>query len=145
MTASFSASFQRIWDGAVSAITGTLALKGGSHLQASASYTRSETSLPAGGFLAHVAGLRLGWAFSTRLTTQAFLQYNSLEHRLVANLRLRFIYRPGSDFYVVYNQGWDTAGDGSFITSTGKLPSPGPHVRTRAQSLAIKMTYWLSR
>lgn len=136
MTASFSASFQRIWDGAVSAITGTLALKGGSHLQASASYTRSETSLPASGFLAHVAGLRLGWAFSTRLTTQAFLQYNSLEHRLVANLRLRFIYRPGSDFYVVFNE--------ESVDPTDPTTPGSPLDATRAllaRGFAVKLSY----
>ncbi len=104
VAASFSASFQRIWDGDVSAITGALAWKNGSHLSLSTSYTRSEVDLPQGGFVAHVAGLRLGWAFSTRLSTQGYLQYNSLERRLVANLRLRLIYRPGSDFYVVLNE-----------------------------------------
>ncbi len=104
VAASFSASFQRIWDGEVSAIIGALALKSGAHLSLSPSYTRSEVDLPQGGFVAHVGGLRLGWAFTTRLSTQCFLQYNSLERRLVANLRLRFIHRPGSDFYVVFNE-----------------------------------------
>jgi hypothetical protein len=42
------------------------------------------------------------------------------------------IYPPGSDFYVVYNQGWDTV--------------PGPRAsQVRNRSLAVKLTCWLSR
>jgi hypothetical protein len=43
------------------------------------------------------------------------------------------IYRPGSDFYIVYNQGWDTNLSG------------GPDARVRTRSLSVKLTYWLSR
>jgi hypothetical protein len=136
VAASLSASFQRIWDGEVSAITGTLALKGGSHLQASASYTRSETSLPSGGFVAHVAGLRLGWAFSTRLSTQAYLQYNTLESRFIANLRLRFIYRPGSDFYVVFNE---ESGNPTGTTAPGSTLEEARALLGRG--FAVKLSY----
>jgi hypothetical protein len=50
-----------------------------------------------------------------------------------ANLLLWWVYRPGSDLYVVYNQGWET-----------DIPGPDP-MRVRSRSLAIKLTYWLSR
>ena len=41
------------------------------------------------------------------------------------------MYRPGSDLYIVYNQGGETGQpDG---------------LRVRSRSLAIKFTYWLSR
>ena len=43
------------------------------------------------------------------------------------------IYKPGSDFYVVYNQGWNT-------------DMPGPHaIQVKNRSLSVKLTYWLSR
>jgi hypothetical protein len=119
LTASANASLQQLWDGDVSAVSGSLALKGGSHLSLSASYTRSEASLPSGGFVAHVTGLRSGWAFSTRLAAHVYLQYNSLDQRFVANLRLRFIYRPGSDFYVVYNEERGQPGDPRAVLSRG--------------------------
>jgi hypothetical protein len=98
------ASLQHIWDGDLSALGGSVTLKGGSHLSLSASYTRSAASLPEGSFVAHVSGLRLGWAFSTRLSTRVYAQYNSLERKFVGNFRLRFIYRPGSDLYLVFNE-----------------------------------------
>jgi Domain of unknown function (DUF5916) len=104
VSAVVNASLQHIWDGDLSALGGSLTLKRGSHLSLSASYTRSAASLPEGSLVAHVSGLRLGWAFSTRLSTQVYAQHNSLERKFVGNFRLRFIYRPGSDLYLVFNE-----------------------------------------
>jgi len=119
LTASVAASLQHLWDGDVSAVSGSLALQGGSHLSLSGSYTRSETALPTGGFVAHVGGLRAGWAFSTRLAAHVYAQYNSLERQFLANVRLRFIYRPGSDIYVLYNEERGAPGDPRALVSRG--------------------------
>jgi hypothetical protein len=67
-------------------------------------YRRSQAEIPSGSFTAHLPSLRLGWAFSTRLVAATFVQYNSLEKRLLANFRLNFAYRPGSDLYLVFNE-----------------------------------------
>ena len=40
--------------------------------------------------------------------TSALLQYNSSSHSVSANVRLRWEYRPGSEFFVVYNEDRDT-------------------------------------
>jgi hypothetical protein len=121
-----NASLQRIWDGDLKALTGGLTLKGGSHLTLSGSYTRSAADLPGGSFLAHVAGVRVGWAFSTRLAAHVYAQYNSLDRRFVGNFRLRFIYRPGSDFHLVFNE--ERAGTGAPLVGRG---------------LAVKLSYLL--
>ena len=47
---------------------------------------------------------RLGYAFSTKLTTNALIQYNSLDNSFSTNVRLNFIHRPGSDFFVVLTE-----------------------------------------
>ena len=39
---------------------------------------------------------------------RALLQYNSSSHSVSANVRLRWEYRPGSEFFVVYNEDRDT-------------------------------------
>jgi hypothetical protein len=114
-----SASLQHLWDGDVSAVSGGFGVRGGSHLSLWATYTRSEASLPGGGFVAHVTGLRAGWAFSTRLAVHTFLQYNSLDERFLVNLRLRFIHRPGRDFYVVFNEERGEPGDPRALLSRG--------------------------
>jgi hypothetical protein len=114
-----SASRQRIWGGELDAVTGGVTLSGGSHLSLSAGCTRSAADLPGGAFTAYVAGLRLGWAFSTRLTTHVYAQYNSLDRRFVGNFRLRYIYRPGSDLYLVFNEERGEPGDADFLVSRG--------------------------
>ena len=60
--------------------------------------------VPNGEFVAHLTSLRFGYAFSTKLTTNALLQYNSLDNDISANLRLNFIHRPGSDLFIVLTE-----------------------------------------
>ena len=117
------------WDGRVSSLETTLRVAGGSHLEAGPTWTLSHADLPGGAFTAHVLGLRLGWAFSTRLFARAYVQYNSLEDKWITNVRLNFIHRPGSDIYVVFND------------DQGEEGAPG---RLVSRGLALKGT-WLVR
>ena len=90
-------------------------------------------TMPEGSFNAQTFGCRLYYYFSTRLYLKAYIQYN--DDRLandgnsisLSNLLLRWTYRPGSDFYIVYN---DTR---LFGTSKG-------HVSNRA--VMLKFTYF---
>lgn len=56
-----------------------------------------------------IIGGRINYAFNTRIFTKLFAQYNHTEERASANFLLNYIYRPGSDFYLVYNQTWTTS------------------------------------
>jgi len=60
--------------------------------------------VPNGKFTANITSLRFGYAFSTKLTTNALLQYNSLDNDFSVNLRLNFIHSPGSDLFVVLTE-----------------------------------------
>jgi hypothetical protein len=104
LSAFATASLQRIWDGTIDAVGGGLTLRAGSHLSLSASATRSEADLPGGSFVAYVSGVRMTYAFSTRLVAHAYGQYNSLDRRFVGNLRLRYTWRPGSDFHLAFDE-----------------------------------------
>jgi hypothetical protein len=117
------------WDGQVRSLDTTLRVALGPHLEVGPSWTLSDARLPGGGFTAHVLGLRLGWAFSTRLFARAYVQYNSLEDKWITNVRLNFIHRPGSDVYVVFND------------EQGEEGAPGRRV---SRGLAVKGT-WLIR
>jgi Domain of unknown function (DUF5916) len=119
LSATYNASIKHIWDGDVTALGGSLWLKAGSHLGLSGTYTRSAVSLPGGAFVAHVAGLRLGWSFSTRLSAAVYAQYNSLDRKFVGNFRLRFIHRPGSDLYLVFNEERGEPGDPGALLARG--------------------------
>jgi hypothetical protein len=119
VSAFYTASVQRIWGGDLTALTGSVTVKQGSHLSLSGSYTRSAAALPGGSFVAHVTGVRVGWSFSTRLAAHVYAQYNSLERRFVGNFRLRFIHRPGSDLYLVLNEERGESGDPSALLARG--------------------------
>jgi len=67
-------------------------------------YEWNKVDVPSGRLTSHITSLRFGYAFSTKLTTNALLQYNSLDKTLSTNLRLNFIHRPGSDLFVVFTE-----------------------------------------
>jgi len=119
----------RQWDGRVDSLQTTLRVAVGSHLEAGPTWTVSRANLPNGAFTAHVLGLRLGWAFSTRLFARAYVQYNSLDDKWITNVRLNFIHRPGSDIYIVFND------------DQGEEGAPG---RLVSRGFAVKGT-WLIR
>ena len=84
-------------------------------------------------YLTNTLSTRVTYSLSPTLFTKAFVQYNDDRRVASANLLLWWVYRPGSDLYVVYNQGWET-------------DIPGPEaLRVRSRSVAVKFTYWLSR
>jgi len=98
------------------------------------SYTHNRITLPgAGVYSTNVVSTRVSYSFSPDLFLKAFVQYNDARRLASLNVLLWLIYRPGSDLYIVYDQGWET-----------DLPGPA-RLRPRQKSLAVKMTYWLSR
>jgi hypothetical protein len=119
-------SFQRNYGGVIDSLGGNVSLRTGSHLSLAASYRRDHVDLPSGGFDSDLASLRLTWAFSTRLVGTAFVQYNGLDQKVVTNLRLVFIHRPGSDLYLVVNEERGSARSLRDVASRG---------------LALKLTY----
>lgn len=54
-------------------------------------------------FTAHIARIKLEATLSTAFTASAFIQYNSAVSMAIANVRLRYNPREGTDLYVVIN------------------------------------------
>ena len=77
--------------------------------------------------------MRVSHSFSPNLFLKGFAQYNDDRRTASFNFLVWYIYKPGSDLYIVYNQGWDA-----------NLPVPQQY-NVRNRSLAVKMTYWLAR
>jgi hypothetical protein len=75
-------------------------------------YQLNWVSLPQGRFTSHLINSQVNYAFSTRWLTATTVQYNSLARLSVMNFRLNYIYRPGDDFFLIYN-GSSTLADGS--------------------------------
>ena len=82
-------------------------------------YFRSETEwgyndvdLPGGSFTTHVVRQRFNVSLSPNLSVNSFIQYLDTEGLLSMNTRFNWIYKPGADIFLVYNQEWET-GDGT--------------------------------
>ena len=84
--------------------------------------------LPEGSFTTNLARLRVNYMISPRIFLGALLQYNSSDNLAATNIRFRWEYQPGSDFFVVYSDGRDTL----------RLDRGFPRLETR--SLVIKFT-----
>jgi len=59
-------------------------------------------------FTAHVGRVRVQAALNTRLSAAAFVQINSAAEAGIANVRLRYNPREGTDLYLVFNEGFNT-------------------------------------
>lgn len=60
--------------------------------------------LPQGKFTTNLFAGRVNYNFSRKLLTSALMQLNSSARVSAINVRLRYIYRPNSDLFVIYNQ-----------------------------------------
>ncbi len=61
-----------------------------------------------GKFTTRLVGTRGTFSLSPRSFISTLVQYNSSAHVFGANLQLRWEYTPGSEFFLVYNDGRDT-------------------------------------
>jgi hypothetical protein len=121
-----NADFRRQFGGSVSSITTGAAANAGKHLGFRLSYTRSDASLPNGSFAVNLLSLRSTYAFTTRAILNSLAQYNSLDHRVSANVRFNYIFRPGSDIFLVFNE--ERGSDGAVWDA-------------RSRGIRLKVTY----
>lgn len=96
------------------------------HLGIEPNITLNWVRLPFGDFTARLVGLRVAVAPTARLGFSMLTQFNPNAHTLTSSARMRWEYTPGSEMFVVYSDGRDTATSGF----------PGMQNRT----LAIKAT-----
>ena len=78
-------------------------------------------------FDANAFGGRVSYSFSTTLFTKLFTQWSTDTDVLSANFLVNYIYRPGSDFYLVFDQNYDTRDGG---------------IKLLGWTVVGKMTYW---
>jgi len=100
----FHGSWQDFYDGTLWSADVSLSASPSAQISLEIGNEWNRVQLPNGRFTANITSLRLGYAFSTRLTTNALVQYNSLDENFSANVRLNFIHRPGSDLFLVLTE-----------------------------------------
>jgi hypothetical protein len=99
----FNYSPQTFYDGTRTDIDFTLGLRASGRASGEFSLQRNDVDLPWGDFVVNLGILKLDYALSPRQTIRSLTQYNSLTKQVSASLRYNFIYRPGSDLYIVYD------------------------------------------
>lgn len=109
----------------------TLRVRPSRFIKTETSINGADVELPQGDFTTTIVGQRLDLAWSPDLRFNAFLQYNDSAELLAANLRFNWIYRPGADLFIVFNQNWDA-------------PTLGQRQR-RDRQLVVKFTYLFQR
>jgi hypothetical protein len=72
-------------------------------------FTLTHIDIPSGAFNTQQVGARTDYGFSPRMFASALLQWSSSDHTFSSNVRFRWEYRPGSEFFVVWTDEQDTS------------------------------------
>ena len=119
-------------------VSGTLGMRITSAIAAEGRLSRSNVDLPGGAFIADLASVNFDLALSPEMTLRTLSQYNSTTREISTSVRFNWIYSPGSDIYVAYDElRLDT------VPQFAGVRRSSPWLRDR--QLAIKLTYMLSR
>ncbi len=81
------------------------------HFTADVSWEHDDVALPSGDFKTNLVNFRLLSAFTPRVFLNALIQYNSTVREIESNIRFNYIYKPLSDFFLVYNETRSTTGE----------------------------------
>ncbi|MDO8681620.1 MAG: DUF5916 domain-containing protein [Acidobacteriota bacterium] len=107
-------------------------VRASSRMAAELQFNRNDVQMPWGNFLVNLTTLRVDYTFSPRMTVRSLTQYNSSTHDFSNNVRFNLIHRPGSDFYLVYND----------LSQTGL---PADIFGKKDRQLVIKVNYLIQR
>ena len=88
----------------------TLGIRASRYLRSDTTWVFNDIDLPGGAFTANIIRQRVGLSFSPTLFTNTYIQYNDLAELLSLNLRFNWLYRPGADLFLVFNQNWNAPG-----------------------------------
>ena len=98
------------------------------HLKLSWNYSINRVSLPGGRWTSHLLSSGFMIPFDANMAILSLFQYNRDTRQISSNIRFRWIPKPRSDFYIVYNE----------------LDSDDPRLIRVNRSLTVKMNYSLS-
>jgi hypothetical protein len=104
MSLSSNGQVARFYGGHLLSARGTLSLAPSPQVALALGYTRNDVEVLNGAFVADIYSIRAAYSFSTKLSTNVLVQYNSLDDAFSTNVRLNFIHRPGSDLFIVFTE-----------------------------------------
>jgi len=95
------------YTGKIKTFEGVMGLNVNKHLNLNGAYTLNLVDFPEESITTNELALYLNYAFNTKLNLSLFTQYNDLDEVMIYNFRLHWIPKVGSDFYFVYNIGYE--------------------------------------
>lgn len=132
---------QQFFGGDRTDTSGAIGVRLTDSIAAEARFSRSDVSLPGGAFVADLASATFDLALSPEMTLRTLTQYNSTTDSISTSVRFNWIYSPGSDIYIAY----DELRADDFLAFDPTLQQRGRVPWIQNRQLAIKMTYLLSR
>jgi len=91
------------YSGTIRGVSGSVRWRLNENLAASTTLETNDVNVPEGPFDTQIARFRVDYSLNTRMFLNTYVQYNNATSSWLTNIRYRFIYRPLSDFYLVYN------------------------------------------
>lgn len=82
------------------------------HLEAAFDWGLRDIRLPTGSFQVRTTAARIVYSLSPDLQVSCLGQYDNVSETIGVNCRLRWTPTPGNEYYLVLNQGYDTAFNG---------------------------------
>ncbi len=106
---------------------GRLSFRPNAHFMIEMTDSYNRVDLPQATFSTNLLAGRMNVNLSRKLLTSTFVQFNNAERLSAINVRLRYIFRPNSDLFAIYNQ------------------STGRGLERASYQFQVKMTYYWSR
>ncbi len=119
------------YDGDWVSVRQQLSLRLSRLVRASTTWSHHDVDLPQGAFEINLWSQGVDLSFTPDLRLNMIAQYNDAAEDLGVNIRFHWIYRPGADIFLVYNENWTA-------------PSLRER-RTEGRQLILKATYLFQR
>jgi hypothetical protein len=92
------------WSGELDALQASVEYRMSAHVGLSGEYEVNWVDLPEGQFVTHLVSSRVQLLFRNNLALFSLLQYNDETREVSTNVRFNWIPKPGTDFFIVYNE-----------------------------------------
>lgn len=92
------------WNGSRTTLNLRPSIRWSRNLSFDIGFRLDDVDLPFGDFSSKVSNVEINYNFTNSWLTKTTLQYDSIQGEFGINFRLNWIYRPGDDLFLVYNQ-----------------------------------------
>ena len=92
------------WSGSRTTLNLSPRIRWSRNLSFDIGFRLDDVDLPFGKFSSKVSNVEINYNFTNSWLTKTTVQYDSLRDELGINFRLNWIYQPGDDLFLVYNQ-----------------------------------------